>query len=501
MTDAPVIRGDVRVFFLEGGGSPVADMSYEGFAIAGRPTYSFGDITNHYAPSPKQRRTYIVIAKTSGAETPPEIPITNIYNYALSKWLRLGRQKCDHDIQLHMGSCGDPQDANSGYEKILVLESARINTWGLDGNSGSLSPNDEGISNEEVTFKGISLYEVKKFDQFAQLGATTVDRPLVDGVIADSVSCGGSCGISSDGCSIVLTLSSATVGSAGAPPSVYFTDNGGGVIAETNVTSMTASDNGQAIGFDGTRIFVASSDTDSIHYASLQDILDASETWIEAAGNVVTGKGPQAIYVAGPRDIFFAALGGYIYKTSAVVNGPTDILSNGSLTSENLLDIHGVDDQHVAAVGENNSFLVTHDGETFSSVTGPAAGIDLLRVKMLTANKIFVAAADGFLYYTIDGGRHWATSGFDGQGSGTTHDVVFTTNDVGFLSHTTSGNVGRLFKTIDGGASWTILPELATGPTVPSHRAIPRIAPCDQNTIYAFGSSSSGNSGMWIKGS
>lgn len=501
MVDTAVQRGDVRIFFLEGDGDPEVKVTYEGFAIATRPAANFGDITNHYAPDPFNRRRYIVIAKTSGAETPPEIPISNIYSYALSKWLRLGKQKCDHGLQIHMGQCSDPQNYSGGYEKILHLEKARIRSWGLDGNLGSRQPTDEGTVSEEVPFAGEVIYESKKFDAFARIGTTVITRPLVDGVIADSVSCGGECGTASDGCSVILWISYSTVGSPGASPTLYFTDDGGSTIQSTSVTTMGAAEDPNAIAFDGTNAFVVSDDSDSLHYAPLADILAASAAWSEVgvASGFVATKGPRAAFVAGPRDIFMAGAGGYIYHSSNIPSGVT-VLEAGNITAENFNDIGGVDDSHVVAVGNNNTVAATVDGETFTGIVGPAAAVNLNRIWVVNKDKWFVAAANGKLYFTKNGGNTWKNAGFAGDTGGSVHSVVMVTGHIGFMSHTTTGNIGRLFKTIDGGATWDILPEDAGGPSVPSHRVITRILPCDQNTFYAVGTDASGNGGMVIKG-
>lgn len=495
----PVIRGDVRVFFLEGGAGPNASASYEGFAKVARPVWNFGDITNHYAPSSNARRQYRVVAKTSGAESPPEMPLTRMYDYAISKYLRLGRQKCDHDLQAHMGNCALPQNFNAGYDKILILEKGRIRSWGLDGDLGSLNPTDEGISNEEVPFAGELLYEVKRFDNFSSLGTATIVRPIVDGVLADEASCGGDCGLPSDGCQIFALLSSSSVGSPGLEPTVYYSFDGGSTITAIQVGTLGAAEDAEAIAFDGTYIFVASGVDEGVHYVPLEDLRLGAGSFTKVAG-FTTSKGPRAIYVAGPNDIFYGGLGGYIYRTSSPTDTPT-VLDAGSATVQNINSIHGIDDIHIAAVGASNAFIYTTDGETWAAKTGPAVGVALNRVWMVSANVIWVGAANGTLYYTTDGGDTWHTKGFSGSGTGSVLDIVFTTRCVGFLSHRTAGNVSRIFKTIDGGGTWQILPERAGTVSVPAHHTTSRILTCDQNTFYAAGFATGGLTGKLIKGS
>lgn len=498
VTEDVVVRGDVRVFFLEGDGDPECKVTYEGFSIITRPAAAFGDITNVYAPDPIQRRRYRVIAKTSGAETPPEMPLQQMYTHSLSKWLRLGKMKCDHGLQAHMGQCSIPTDYDGGYTKILAIEKARIRSWGLDGNLGSMNPNDEGTVNEDVPFAGEAIYEIKKFDAFSQLGAATITRPLTGGVIADAVSCGGDCGFGSDGCSIVAVVST---NSGAAIPSLYATPDGGSTLVTRPVSTLLTTENTDGIGFDGQNIIVLSSASDGVHYAPVQDILDSAETWskVGTTQGFVATKGPVGIYVAGPRDIFLAGLGGYIYKSANIASSVT-VVESGNATTEDLSSIAGIDDAHIVAVGANNTVLVSVDGETFSAVTGPIATIDLLKVWVVSRTKWFVAAANGKLYYTKNGGNSWKTSGFAGDTGGQVNDVVMVTAQVGFLAHQTAANVGRIFKTINGGATWVILPESVGGPAVPAHRTIKNILPCDQNTFYAVGTNAAGTGGMLFKG-
>jgi len=492
-----------RLFFIEGGAGPEAQVTYEPYAKVTRPTLALGDTTNIFTMDPDTRGKWRVIGSKVGQPTAPTMPITVRRLLGLSKWLRLANAQCTHDLLWHEGLCTNPQDFNRGYDLITVLESGRITNWSPNNDLGALSPDQDTEIDEDVPFSGRALYQIKRFD-FSELLATTIARPLIDAALCDSPSCGGVCGTPSSGCEKIYFLSSSTTGSPGTSAVVYVSSNGGGSAIASPITGLAANQDPNAMACVGEYLVVVSEDAEALFYALLSDLQSApaSTTWTMVATGFVSTKGPQGIYAAGPNNVWIVGEGGYIYYTE----NPTDGVeatpqSAGSITVENLSSVHGIDDQHVATVGANNAFLITHDGgTTWAAKTGPAAGVVLNRVWMRTKDEIWVAAADGNLYYTLDGGSSWSTSAFSGSGSGSTHDIRFFNRLVGLMSHTTSGNVGRIFKTINGGKTWALLPEKTGGSSVPSHRTVERLVMCDQNTFFGAGLSASGSDGFALKG-
>jgi len=59
------------------------------------------------------------------------------------------------------------------------------------------------------------------------------------------------------------------------------------------------------------------------------------------------------------------------------------------------------------------------------------------------------------VYYTLNGGESWTSQAFSGSGAGQVNDIVFATNEVGYISHSTAVPAARIFSTWDGGSDWT----------------------------------------------
>jgi photosystem II stability/assembly factor-like uncharacterized protein len=70
-----------------------------------------------------------------------------------------------------------------------------------------------------------------------------------------------------------------------------------------------------------------------------------------------------------------------------------------------------------------------------------------------------VGADDGTLWYTRDGGVNWGASAFSGSGTGHVLALAFSNTMVGYMAHQTAAPIGRIFRTVDGGAAWYALPE------------------------------------------
>jgi photosystem II stability/assembly factor-like uncharacterized protein len=174
---------------------------------------------------------------------------------------------------------------------------------------------------------------------------------------------------------------------------------------------------------------------------------------------------------------------------------------SGSLTTQNLNAIHGLDELNVVAVGNSNAVLVTtNGGDTWSLVIGPAVGIALNAIWMRTEEEWFVGTANGRLYYTRDAGLTWTERTFPGSGAGQVRDIQFATPTVGYMAHDTAVPAGRILRTIDGGHSWYVLPENIG--SIPANDRINALSACgeDVNIVYGAGLADDAIDGVIIKG-
>lgn len=487
-----------RVWLLPFTAGPRVNRSYEGLARAGAAEWSRGDITPIQIPDPDRYGHFIVAGKIQGERGLPTLAVAFRYKSDSAGIIsRIVRNSCDHDIQVHMGVCQNPQDFNLGWDKILVLQEARPTNWSTP-ELGAFGPGDEAIVDENVDFTGEDLYEILRII-FDQQAASLIVQEIVDVVICDAVSC-GACGITSCGCDIVFALTLTAGGSPGLPAEVIFTDDGGETYGETNVTTLAANQDPDAFACVGSNLVVISEDSESLHHAPIGDILQGVETWIEVTTGFVVGNGPLAIHAESQCHVWIVGENGYIYFSDDPTAGVI-VQDAGVVTTQNLLDVHAFDIQNVIAVGISNALVLTRNGgATWAAVTGPNPGVDLNAVWMAAPDLWWVGDAGGQLWYTVDAGVNWVEKTFPGSGTGVIRDIQFSNRTVGYMAHDTTAPAGRILRTIDGGNSWYVAPE--SNAAIPANDRINALAPCesDVNVIYAGGLGDDATDGILVKG-
>lgn len=486
-----------RLFLLENGavnGNVVP--SYEGFWRAQGLSFGQGDVTPVRNPSNGRYGAFDVITTIQGVPDLPELTVQARYTFDLSEMLRLVNIGCKHDLQVHFGQCQNPSDFNNGWDKILVLEQARISDYGTD-DLGALEPGDSAPVNENVTWQGELVYEIGKLSA-AEVGSSNIINEIVAVAICDQAGCGGVCGTSSDGCQNVFFISGASAGSPGLGANVVWSDNGMSTSSSVQITTLAVGQQPTDAVCVGENLVVvtAANSNEAIHYAPIDDILAGTQTWTKVTTGFVATKGPNAAWSIGPNETWFAGQGGYVYFSSDPTGG-VEVQSAGTATTQNLNDIHMLDSTNGVVVGASNAILKTTDGETWASPgTGPAAGVALNAVWMKSREVIFVGTAGGELYRSNNGGASWTVVGFSGSGAGQVRDIYFVNDTVGYMAHDTATPVGRIFRTIDGGRSWYALPESGSMVAVDK---INSIIACNVNTVFAGGLNDNGSDGVGVK--
>lgn len=484
-----------RVWFQDGGPGPSRRSVYHGNWKAGAVSWDRGDLTVIREPDPNSYGKFVRVGRFRSEPGDPELPIMARYSIQRSTLLKAARADCEHALRVAMGQCSDPQDPHRGWEKLLILESAAINSYGTD-DLGALGPDENAPVNEDVPFTGTDLYEVVKLN-FAQQAASLVTREIVSVYIADSQQC-GACGVSSDGCQIVLALENGLSASPGQAPTILYTRDGGANWSEAPITTLSATENGAAVLGIGAYAVVLSADSESIHYTDLSDLLLGTYSWSEITTGFVATKGPLAAHSFGATDTWIVGEGGYIYHTDDPTTGVT-VSDAGSATTQDLNAIHGYDNNNLVAVGASNAVVRTSDGGvTWESITGPAVGVVLNAVWMLGTNEWLVGAANGKLYYTVDGGATWTEKTFPGSGAGQVRAIAFTTPSVGYMAHSTAAPAGRILRTVDGGYSWYVLPEGAG--SILANDYVKSLAVCDDpNIVFGGGLGDNAVDGFLVK--
>lgn len=494
----PVRSPFSRVFTIEDRAGPASVPIYQGQARAMGPSWAFGDRTPIREPDPSRYGAFIIIDAIKSERELPTLTIENRYQYTISELLTLARRGCPFDVQVHFGKCQDPRDFNGGWDKILVLESADISNWGTN-ELGALEQGQDALVNETVDMNGFDMFEIKRLG-FATLAAAEVVQEVLDIVICDAISC-GICGIASTGCQTIFAIQVATGGSPGLPTELIYSDDGGSTIGQTNIDSLAANEEPDALSCVGVYVAVVSEDDCGVHYALAADILAGTETWTKNAGGLVCPTGsPRDIFSAGSANTWVVGAGGHIYFYTDIT-ADAEVQDAGNVTTQDYNAIHGSDDQNLVAVGNLNAVARTENGgETWSTITGPAVGVSLNTVWVRSADEWFVGTANGRLWYTRDGGVTWTEKAFPGNGAGQVRDISFATPTVGYIAHDTAAPAGRILRTINGGFDWYVLPE-GVG-SLPDNDRINAIAACgeDVNIVYGVGLGANGTDGIVVKG-
>lgn len=486
-----------RLFTIEDRANPANRPTYQSLARALGLTWAQGAITPIRVPDPTQYGKFITVDRIRAQQELPTMSIEAHLTRDLSTLLALVRKGCELDVQMHSGACEDPRDFNGGWEKIYVLEGATATSYDT-GELGALDQGQEAVVNETIPFTGTDWYEIKRLVA-SEVASSQVVQEIVGITICDSRQC-GECGIPSNGCEKIFAVSLNTGGSPGLGAQVAYSADGGATWADALITTLGATNDPSGLACSGIYLCVISNESDSLHYAPLADILDGTETWAEVTTGFVANKGPNAIFSQGSTFNWLVGDGGYIYFSDDITSGVT-VQSAGAQTVQNLAAIHGSDEFNLVAVGAANAVLFTNDGgNNWASVTGPAVGVDLTAVWVKSDKVWIIGTASGKLFYTQDGGGTFTEKAFSGSGSGKVWDISFSTPTVGYMSHATATPTGRVFRTIDGGFSWYILPE-AAGLSIPDNDRITKLAACseDPNLVFGGGLGANATDGIILK--
>ena len=424
---APLLTSQSRLWITENGAGPGNAPVYQGRARATQPTISAGQLTAIREPSNSQYGQFVTVGVQRGA---PDLPTVTFESRndptTISQFLRLMNRRCEFDAQVHFGNCQDPQDFTNGWDFVRIFEQIEPSNW-AGGDQGAFDESQEAVMVETLDVAAQRIYDVKSL-RAGEVASNEITDEVVDVLICDSVTC-GQCGRTSDGCQIVFILVGGSSGSPGLPAELIYSQDGGATWGTTNITTLGLAEAPSAMHCVGTNLVIVSNDSGSLHYASINDILDGNEAWSEATSGF-DGSGPPNAITSVARDrTWIAGDGGRVYSATDPTSGVTE-QADGSQTGEDLSAIHALDRNNVVAVGANNAVLATANaGTTWTLVIGPTPGVDLTSVVMRSANEWLVGTAGGELWYTTNGGSTWSQKGFPGSGSGSVNALAPCVDD------------------------------------------------------------------------
>lgn len=501
MTGKPMKRGGSRVFLIENRAGAFNTPELLENAVAGSLERTFGDVTSIEVPSTEQRGKWDEVGEVVGADERPTVPLTVKRMLSVSRLFELAQIGCAFDVQIHMGACKNPSDFRNGWSDGLVwiLESARI-TGITTEELGAMMQEDDDSINEEGTISAREYYEVVPLT-YSEKAANEVAQEIIAIQVCDLVSC-GDCDDPSNGCKRVFAVSAPAGSSPGLLPEVVYTDDGFVTSpGETTIDTLDIGEDPDDLTCSGEYLIIVSEDSVSHHYANKDDILAGTETWAEITSGYVASKGPRAVDSSSPTHIWLLGAGGYIYFTDDPTASTVTVQDAGALTTEDFNDVYAFDNENVVGVGDNNAVVYTTDGENWASVTGPSVGVNLNAVLMVKEKEWLVGDAGGQLWHTDDRGSTWTERTFPGSGSGSVEDLVAASDSVFYMSHTTSGTVARILRSISGGFYWNAEPQTGSG-SMPAADRFNGLAVCwrEPNVVFAGGLGDDAADGIIVKG-
>lgn len=493
----PATNAFSRVFIIEGGPRPDHEPSYQSCVAAGSVEQNFGDVTDIECPDPNEYGKFIKIGQIRGAEERATMPLNGIYAAdVISELLRLARKGCEVTVHVHFGQCTTPSDFNT-FTKAIVLEDAILTGYSAE-DLGALSSDSQDQVGESSDVSASALYEVVPVSVTQRASDLTLNE-IVDVVVYDTRICGGDCQDDSDGCQRIFAVATPLVGSPGTNPDIIYAINGGSVWYANEITTLDVSEAPTGVDGLGGYIVVTSNDAGSISYADRDDFDGVTTpTWTEITTGFDVSGAPNAIYSVGTV-AFIVGDGGYIYSTQDPTSGVTE-LDGGVATSEDLNDVHALDDKVAVAVGANGAVVYTTDGETWAAASASPVAATLNAVLVMSKDVWLVGAANGTLYYTVNGGVSWSTKSFPGSGTGSVTALAGMPAGGVLLAHQTAATVGRLLRSYAGANSFKVLPE-GVG-SIPANDVLNAIATCDSdaNFFVAGGLADDAAAGVLLQG-
>jgi len=467
------------VFVQEAGSSPKNPYLYAGCLTLGGLNQDLGTGDPIYCPSPDTPGQFLIVDTTSPPPTQPTTDFTQHMDRNLRDfWWSMRKRRCEFNMAIKGSDCARMDDPTDFQSKILTKKN-KLTAF----NTGAFHQ-----LGEDAVIDITGSFQMRDFDRFLPLSLgevadTSTFSEALDGIWFDKIQC-GSCGEASDGCQKAYVLTSTIAASPALSSQIVYSTDGGATWATNDINTL-ATKAGNALSQVGTRVVVVS-ETDLAHHHKLQSAIDAGTVggWTRVSGGYVVAAGPRAIWSKDTSRTYIAAAGGYIYFMANPTASVT-VLTDGSVTTQDLNDIRGAGST-IVAVGDSNAVLASsNNGRTWALITGPAVGVDLRTVEVVTPNIWYVGDDGGDAWYTTDGGATWYSMTPDSSIT-KVNKIRFVDEIVGYMIVELSGSV-RLYRTDDNGYSWYYDGNYVANLPNAAHYNFVVPCPFDYNTVLAGG--------------
>ena len=447
-----------RAYIQWGGPMPNNPVTFAGqdgqyMTITGVSLPEAGGFDPIWAPDPSNAKRYRLIGRKVSVPDIPSATMTFFEKHGV-----LPRQlfkQCPFSAYEVAGMCMDLSDLYNGVTDYLLVYSLAMVA---DKNLGDrVSMDTDELIGDELSISLSDIYPVGPLG-FGDNALTLIDREVMDVTYGTREMC-GNCGPANDGAQWIYAITRSSGGSPGLPSEVIYSTNGGLTWNQVTITGIGAAEDPNHIEAIGSRLVVLSPTAGSAtsggyYWADVDPDTGIPGTWTKVTSGFVTSAQPRDMFTLSPREVYICGDAGYIYKMTDVPSGVT-VLNAGAATTQNLLRISGAEDV-IVAVGDSGTVVRSiNRGATWATTQAAPTVSQLTTVSVFTQKRIWVGSVNGYIWYTLDGGKTWTKQAFSGEGTGQVFDIVFATQEIGYMLHGNATPTARLFVTLDGGRTWT----------------------------------------------
>ena len=467
---------NARLYRQPGGARPNNVVLYSGvedqfIALEGVSNPIRGGISPVRVADPRRPGSYISVANQEEAPDYGSLTLRVLEKHGSIPFV-LGDLTCPMTFYRATGKCARLDDLTSGWTSYVEIVSDVKFTDNDGGTRTSAWDGDEVIDNSlDGTITG-SRYAVGQLS-FGETAANQVDREVVDIVYGPAVQC-GDCGPANDGSQRIYALvKSSGAGSPGITTDIAYTLNGGATWVDTTITGLGATVDADAIDIAGNNLIVVVNASGGYYYSPL-DTLGRPTTWTLVTSGFVSGQAPRDLLVIGAGEVSFCADAGRVYKSIDVAAG-VSIVSNGNATTQNLRRIHGDGQNTLVAVGDAGAIIIsTTGGVSWAAPSSSPTGDRIAAVAVLDQYRYWIGNTIGAVYYTLDSGLTWQQVSV--PSATVIDDIVFPTQEVGYIAYRNATPAARLYTTFTGGSRWNLSGASSRIPSLPTFARANRLA-------------------------